>query len=111
MARHDIVHLLDTLPSSYTRGSRSPSPAGSSSSWDSLPSDAEETFHLSGTEEYDEYDRQKRTKWLAALREDRLREREKQDRADPSLAPADMPKWADDEEVSFEFLVSHGADP
>lgn len=106
MTRHDMIHLLDSLPTSgpFRSLSRSPSPTGSnssiSSSWNSLPSDAEETFNISGDEEYEEHERQKRTKWLAALREDRLREREKEDRETLNLFDADRPKWQDDEEVS-----------
>lgn len=101
--RHDMLHLLSALPdrsSSHAR-TRTPSPSLTSSSWDSIPSDAEETFFLSGSEDYEEYERAKKQRWIAALREERLREREKEDLAAPT---SEKPKsageeWPDDEEV------------
>lgn len=72
---HDILHLLDALPTP----TRSPAPSSPSlSSW-SLPSDAEDTFALSGDEEHAAHAEQKRRYWVEGLREARLREREKED--------------------------------
>ena len=85
MIRYDVLHLISTLPSTSSirpaRG-RPVSPAGSAStgsSWDSLPSDLEETFDLSSEGEHEEYERQKKTRWIEKLREERLKEREKED--------------------------------
>ncbi|KAL1413533.1 hypothetical protein Q8F55_001307 [Vanrija albida] len=73
--RHDILHLVSTLPRA-----RAPSPTGSlSSSW-SLPADAEDLFDVSGDEEVAAYDAARRKQLVEALREDRLREREREDR-------------------------------
>lgn len=79
---HDIIHLLTDLPTASTstsRGAPSPTPS-SSSSWASLPSDLEETFHLSDPAEIEEYERVKRIKRIEMLREARLREREEEDK-------------------------------
>ncbi|WWC61750.1 uncharacterized protein I303_104335 [Kwoniella dejecticola CBS 10117] len=85
--RHDILHLLPTVtlptvisnPGQTSRSDSPGSPASSSSSWDSLPSDMEETFHLSDPEEIAAYEQEKKKRWIEALRQDRLREREKED--------------------------------
>lgn len=99
--RHDLIHLLSSVPvagpSNLT--ARTPSPVGSSSSWDSLPSDADETFFLSGSEDYEAYEREKKQKWITALREERLREREKEDLAAPSARDKPQSTWPEDEEV------------
>jgi ElaB/YqjD/DUF883 family membrane-anchored ribosome-binding protein len=99
-----MLHLLSTLPiigPSHARA-RMTSPTPTSSSWDSLPSDAEETFFLSGSEDYEEYERVKKQRWIAALREERLREREKEDLAAPASHDAESAaeEWLDDEEAS-----------
>jgi hypothetical protein len=91
--RYDILHLLSSLPEagqstsrpaglSGSRAPRSPSPALTSSSWDSVPSDAEDTFFLSGSEDLEEYERGKKRRWMEALREERLREREREDQVE-----------------------------
>lgn len=87
--RYDILHLLDALPAATSTSkpqlksksqshSRSPSPSPSWSSW-SLPSDAEDTFALSGDEDRAAHAEKKRRHWVEGLREARLREREKED--------------------------------
>lgn len=90
--RYDILHLLSSLPEAGPSTSRpagltgsrarSPSPAPTSSSWDSAPSDAEDTFFLSGSEDLEEYERGKKRRWMEALREERLREREREDQVE-----------------------------
>lgn len=101
--RHDIIHLLTELPP-LSNMARSPSPThSSSSSWDSLPSDTDETFHITSAEQLDEYERKKKQQWINALREDRLREREEQDRAQAvedgrALSHTD---WDPKEQVSY----------
>ncbi|WWC70325.1 uncharacterized protein I206_104275 [Kwoniella pini CBS 10737] len=79
--RHDILHLLPsiTIPSNRNEVQSPNSPNSSSSSWDSLPSDLEETFYLSNSEEIEAYQQEKKKKWIEALRQERLREREKED--------------------------------
>lgn len=90
--RYDILHLLSSLPEAGPSTSRpaglagsrarSPSPALTSSSWDSAPSDTEDTFFLSGSEDLEEYERGKKRRWMEALREERLREREREDQVE-----------------------------
>lgn len=46
-----------------------------------MPSDLEGTFLLSGDEEVEVFERKKKRKWMEALREDRLREREREEDA------------------------------
>lgn len=94
-----------------------PSPALTSSSWDSLPSDLEETFFLSGTEEIEEYERCKKRAWMDALREERLKERAKEDgvrekEAEERKGKGREPGWGDDgEEVSHcRFVLKAGYD-
>ena len=111
--RYDIIHLLDELPAPNAEGLKSSSRAGtaqprsptsSSSSWDDLPSDIEETFYLSDPEEIEEYEREKKREWMEALREARVKEREKEDEESKRSAPSkpSAPSWAgDDEEVRF----------
>jgi hypothetical protein len=88
VSSHDIIHLLSDLPGpsmiSATRAPPSPG-ASSSSSWESLPSDLEETFHLSDPVEIAEYEREKRVRQIASLREARLKEREDQDQQDAAV--------------------------
>lgn len=114
MRRYDILHLLPSVPSSQSEGihnkstadasasssrRRSSSPASSSSSWDSVPSDAEDTWYLSGDDEFDEYERAKKRRWMEALREERIRERDKEERE--RILPGSG-AWAGvDEEVSW----------
>lgn len=92
MNRHDIIHLLTSLltPSAQRAQSKSRVSSGSpgsvssattSSSWNDLPSDLEETFFLSGSEEIEEYERGKKRLWMEALREERLKKRQKEDEA------------------------------
>ncbi|CAK9785429.1 hypothetical protein CC85DRAFT_305950 [Cutaneotrichosporon oleaginosum] len=71
--RHNILHLLPDVdvPSP-------PSPGSISSSW-TIPSDAEEAFELSGDEEVAAHARARKQKWVDALREARLAERERED--------------------------------
>ncbi|WVQ82140.1 hypothetical protein IAT38_004268 [Cryptococcus sp. DSM 104549] len=106
--RHDMIHLLSSMPSSSTR--RPPSPTrSSSSSWDDLPSDHEETFYLSDPEEIEAYQNEKRKKWMEALREDRLREREREDRSE--AIREEKIGWDDDEEppAAIQQLMAHTA--
>ncbi|WWD17417.1 hypothetical protein CI109_101858 [Kwoniella shandongensis] len=80
--RHDILHLLPSIPSTSQQREygRSPSPTpSSSSSWSSLPSDLEETFNLSDAEDIEKYESEKKKRWIEGLREARLRERERED--------------------------------
>jgi len=101
-----MIHLLSALPAAGPSRNtmRTPSPAATSSSWDSLPSDADDTFSLSGSEDYEEYEREKKQRWIAALREERLREREKEDvaasNAHPPTSASASSSWPEDEEVS-----------
>nr|ODN88384.1 hypothetical protein L203_02997 [Cryptococcus depauperatus CBS 7841] len=74
--RHDMVHLLASLPALLPN--RPVSPDGSTSSW-SLPSDQEEMWYLSDEEEIQAHKDEKRKRWMEALRQDRLRERERED--------------------------------
>ncbi|WWD02855.1 hypothetical protein V865_000897 [Kwoniella europaea PYCC6329] len=77
--RHDIIHLLPSITVPSSTLPTPSSPLSSSSSWDSLPSDIEETFYLSDPEEIEAYEQQKKRKWIEALRQERLKEREKED--------------------------------
>ncbi|WVQ67792.1 uncharacterized protein L199_005997 [Kwoniella botswanensis] len=77
--RHDILHLLPSVVIPSTTLPTPSAPLSSSSSWDSLPSDIEETFYLSDPEEIEAYEQQKKRKWIEALRQERLKEREKED--------------------------------
>jgi hypothetical protein len=98
------LHLLDELPNtSHASRAHSPTPS-SSSSWGSLPSDLEETFHLSDPHEIEEYERTKRTRWVDQLREARLKEREEEDRQSGLLGDEDKgkgkaPSWPENEIV------------
>ncbi|ORX36786.1 hypothetical protein BD324DRAFT_468360 [Kockovaella imperatae] len=131
--RYDILHLLPSLPSSGPSRSRhgqgrspppnpphSPTASSSnslSSSWADLPSDLEQTFELSSDEEFEAYEREKKKKWIDALREERLRERAKEDqvreREDESTAKAKSATvWKGDDEVPPDpilTLMSHTA--
>ena len=99
---HDILHLLSSIPSPRPRSS--PSPAPTSSSWDDIPSDLEDTFYLSGDKEVEAYQREKKRRWVDALREARVRERELEDqergieKAGPSKASSG---WGHDDVVSL----------
>lgn len=105
LARHDIIHLLPSLPNpsslvpppSPTLSSTSSS---SSSSW-SLPSDIEETWYLSDPEEIEAYKNEKKKKWIEALRQERLREREREDLEAGKVEKAGHTdgRWDPDEEV------------
>lgn len=106
MCRHDIIHLLSDLPSPSASGSRPrpthrpPSPAlSSSSSWDSIPSDLEETFHLSDPAGIEEYERKKRIRRIEMLREARLKEREEEDK-ELEGEEGEVP-WPENEIVCF----------
>lgn len=78
--RHDILHLLPSIPLPTPATAPQPqSPASSSSSWDDLPSDLEDRFYLSGSEEVEAYEREKKRVWMEGLREARLREREEEE--------------------------------
>ncbi|OCF60481.1 hypothetical protein L486_00114 [Kwoniella mangroviensis CBS 10435] len=77
--RHDILHLLPSVVIPSTTLPTPSSPLSSFSSWNSLPSDIEETFYLSDPEEIEAYEQQKKRKWIEALRQERLKEREKED--------------------------------
>ncbi|OCF43144.1 hypothetical protein I317_02988 [Kwoniella heveanensis CBS 569] len=109
--RHDIIHLLPSLTIRNRYNQRPPaSPTGStrslssSSSWDSLPSDVEEKFALSDPEEIEAYEIAKKKKWMETLRAERLKEREKEDRALGVSANG----WKDDEEASYLFTFCDG---
>lgn len=105
LARHDIIHLLPSLPNpsslvpppSPTLSSTSSS---SSSSW-SLPSEIEETWYLSDPEEIEAYKSEKKKKWIEALRQERLREREREDLEAVKVEKAGHTdgRWDPDEEV------------
>ncbi|KIS01166.1 hypothetical protein L804_01035 [Cryptococcus deuterogattii 2001/935-1] len=115
--RHDIIHLLPSLPNpsslvpppSPTLSSTSSS---SSSSW-SLPSDTEETWYLSDPEEIEAYKSEKKKKWIEALRQERLREREREDLEAGKVEKAGHTdgRWDPDEEPSTQIstLMSHTA--
>ena len=99
MRRYDIVHLLSSLPDT-ARGP--PSPASeASSTWDDLPSDEEDRFLLSGSDD-EEYAREKKRKWVEALRQERLKGldaqavEQKVDQSNPVVPPG----YDADEEVS-----------
>ncbi|WVF71617.1 hypothetical protein IAT40_006425 [Kwoniella sp. CBS 6097] len=113
--RHDIIHLLPSLTiqnhhtnHSSSKGHQNPpgsptsSAVSSSSSWDSLPSDIEEKFALSDPEEIEAYETMKKKKWMEALRAERLKEREKEDRALGLSASG----WKDDEEPPAAILAT-----
>ncbi|WWC89451.1 uncharacterized protein L201_004375 [Kwoniella dendrophila CBS 6074] len=100
--RHDILHLLPSIPSYSNKQHTLGSPAGSSSSWDSLPSDIEETFYLSDPEEIATYEQEKKKKWIEALRQERLKERE---REDEELDKRSDSKWTENEVPPEPILV------
>lgn len=82
-SRYDMIHLLSTIPdhldgpqSSRARTARSPSPADS---WPDAASDEEAIFNLSDEEDVVAYQREKRRKWVDALREERLKGLDKQE--------------------------------
>ncbi|KIR67256.1 hypothetical protein I314_02469 [Cryptococcus bacillisporus CA1873] len=95
----DIVSSLDPFvpPPSPTLSSTSSS---SSSSW-SLPSEIEETWYLSDPEEIEAYKSEKKKKWIEALRQERLREREREDLEAGKVEKAGHTdgRWDPDEEV------------
>ncbi|WRT66244.1 uncharacterized protein IL334_003197 [Kwoniella shivajii] len=102
--RHDIIHLLPslTVPISSTSRYTPSSPASSSSSWNSLPSDVEETFYLSDPEEIEAHEIKKKKKWIEALRNERLKEREREDNIHIS---EQKQGWNDDEEPPEPILA------
>ncbi|WVQ99277.1 hypothetical protein IAU59_006409 [Kwoniella sp. CBS 9459] len=113
--RHDIIHLLPSLTihdrartsvssEQDQPGSPTGSIASSSSSWDSLPSDVEEKFALSDSEEIEAYEIAKKKKWMEALRSERLKEREKEDQA--LGVGGSTHGWKDDEEPSASILAT-----
>jgi hypothetical protein len=98
--RYDILHLLPSLPN---RSHRAVSPA-SSTGWTDMPSDAEDTFFLSG-DEGDEYEREKKRRRIDAARERRVealktRMAEEEEARKRVEQPADDVWGDDDEEVS-----------
>ncbi|WVW83775.1 hypothetical protein I302_105796 [Kwoniella bestiolae CBS 10118] len=101
--RHDILHLLPSITLPPTLTQILPSPASSSSSWDSLPSDLEETFYLSDPEEIAAYEQEKKKKWIEALRRERLKERERED--EESGVNANENRWDEDEEPPAPILA------
>ncbi|WVR07158.1 hypothetical protein IAU60_004199 [Kwoniella sp. DSM 27419] len=107
--RYDILHLLSTVPVTAPIA-RASSIASSSSSWDSLPSDVEETFHLSDPEDIERHEVEKKKRWMAALREDRLREREREDRSGGGAVAAAAEVialgWSADEEPPAHTLAT-----
>ncbi|KAK4685542.1 hypothetical protein P7C73_g4606, partial [Tremellales sp. Uapishka_1] len=111
--RHDMIHLLSSLPS--TTPGPGASRRSSSSSWDSLSdTDAEERFHLSGSEE-EAFDRAKQKRRLEDLRETRLRDLAAQKPVAPpspsSVPPTDPRRWEKDESPppAIATLMSHTA--
>ena len=96
-----MLHLLSTLPARMPTPSQYSS-ATTSSSWDDMPSDLEDTFFLSGDEEIENYEREKKKRWMEALREDRLREREKEEETREVQAEKGKGKakaWGGDDEI------------
>ncbi|OXG30127.1 hypothetical protein C361_00216 [Cryptococcus neoformans Tu259-1] len=110
--RHDIIHLLPSLPNASSLISP-PSPTSySSSSW-SLPSDTEEVWYLSDPEEIEAYKNEKKKKWMEALRQERLREREREDLEAGKVEKVGHTdgRWDPDEEPPTQILtlMSHTA--
>ncbi|TFK51341.1 hypothetical protein OE88DRAFT_1659283 [Heliocybe sulcata] len=68
--RYDARLLLSSIPT--VPSPSPPSPALSASGWSDLPSDAEDTFFLTGPD-LDDYHRQKRRRVMDTAREERLR--------------------------------------
>ncbi|KAJ9123075.1 hypothetical protein QFC22_001264 [Naganishia vaughanmartiniae] len=109
--RYDILHLLPTLP---TRPTRALSPA-SSTGWSDIPSDAEDTFFLSG-DEGQEYEREKKRRRIDAGRERRVEalrarmaDEEEERRRDER--PADDVWGGNDEEVCAFTTISDATHP
>lgn len=90
ISRHHILHLLDAVPDTTPL-----SPTQSFSSW-SLPSDAEESFALSGDEELSALAENRRRHWVEGLREARLREREREDEDSRRKVEQTMDRFAND---------------
>lgn len=113
MRIHDIIHLLPSLPNTTSLVSPpSPTLSSSSSSW-SLPSDTEEIWYLSDPEEIEVYKNEKKKKWMEALRQERLREREREDLEAGKVEKAGHVdgRWDPDEEppTQIRTLMSHTA--
>jgi len=114
--QYDVIHLLSSVPTSSARsvhGSRSPSPDSTSSSWADLPSDEEERFYLSGSEELSAYERKKKSQWMEALRAQRVAERVKEE-VNEQLAKSEASSngWGGDDEEpppAVLTLMSHTA--
>ncbi|ODO08049.1 hypothetical protein I350_03632 [Cryptococcus amylolentus CBS 6273] len=103
--RHDMIHLLPSLPSEGRNLSlKASSPTRSSSSW-SLPSDTEETWALSDEEEMEIYKNEKKKKWMEGLRAERLREREREDMDRGKAVQKSADGWDDDEEPPEAILT------
>ena len=98
---HDILHLLSSFPE-YTHTTSISPPASPTSSWDSLPSDAEDTFFLSGTEDLEDYAREKKRRWMEVMREERMKERAKEEKELEAIEAGRGPSWGGDDET-----VSH----
>ena len=111
---YDMLHLLPSLP--YPPQYSPSTPISSSSSWDDLPSDLEDTFFLSGDEDLEVYEREKKRRWLEVLRDDRLREkkeeednsREMQNEGELGRVKSKGKGWGgDDETVSSRAEILH----
>ncbi|KAK8864286.1 hypothetical protein IAR55_001532 [Kwoniella newhampshirensis] len=112
--RHDVLHLVPSLPSSSSSrlSAKAPSPTpSSSSSWFDLPSDLEETFDISDAEELEKYEAQKKKKWIEALREARLKEREREDGEVTGTSVRREGDWDPNEEPTPQILqlITHTA--